>query len=343
MVTKRPFDLPAAVTPGASSPSLTPSVPALPPADAPPRTEYAPLPATPTGGALTRCAPSPRGGDHLPFEWSLNPYRGCELACGYCCARYNNGFLGLADPLDFERRVFGKEDLPRLLAKDLETRVAPGQRIALGTATDPYQPFEREKEITRQCLRVFARHEGLRLSITTKSDLVLRDLDLLRVIARRSALHVNLSVTTLDRRLAADLEPRAPTPTRRLRAVRSLAAEGIETGVFLMPVLPGLTDGPRMLEDVAEAAAAAGARYLCHQVVFLREPTRSFWLARLGEKWPALVGRYRRWFADGVHADQDLLAAVARRVARLRRRHGLADGPTDRAPADPQLALPFGG
>jgi DNA repair photolyase len=132
-------------------------------------------------------------------------------------------------------------------------------------------------------------------------------------------------------------------PTRRLRAVRALAAEGIETGVFLMPVLPGLTDGPRMLEDVGEAASAAGARYLRHQVVFLREPTRSFWLARLGERWPALVGRYRRWFAGGVRADPDLLAAVARRVTRIRRRYGLADGPTDRAPADPQLALPFGG
>ena len=318
---------------------------APPEAEAPPsadplpetvRAVYAPMPASPTGGALSRFQ-----GEHLPFEWSLNPYRGCEFACGYCYARYTHGFLGLDDPLDFERRIFGKEDLPRRLVDDLDTKVAPGQRIAIGTATDPYQPFEREKEITRGCLRVLARRSGLRLSITTKSDLVLRDLDLLRVIAGRSSLHVNVTITTLDRRLASFLEPRAPTPTRRLAAVRALAAEGIETGVFLMPVLPGLTDGARAIEDVASAAASAGARYLCHQVLFLREPTRSFWLARLRGRWPALAARHRRWFAAGTNASGDLREAVARRVVRARRRAGLADGPADRAPPEPQLALPF--
>src|SRR5688572_17563780 len=113
-----------------------------PPVEVPavgPRASYTPLPATPTGGALSRVA-----GTGLPFEWSLNPYRGCELACAYCYARYTHGFLGMDDPLDFERRILGKEDLPRLLQRDLETRVVRGQRIALGTATDPYQPFERE-------------------------------------------------------------------------------------------------------------------------------------------------------------------------------------------------------
>jgi DNA repair photolyase len=300
------------------------------------------MPASPTSGALSRCDSFHGRGD-VPFEWSLNPYRGCEFACGYCYARYTHAFLGLDDPRDFERRIFWKEDLPRLLSHDLQRRVRPGQRIALGTATDPYQPAERQQEITRGCLRVFARHQGLRLSITTKSDLVTRDLDLLRVIAGRSSLHVNLSLTTLDRRMARTLEPRAPTPERRLAALRALAAEGIETGVFLMPVLPGLTDGTGDFEALARAARSAGARYLCHQVVFLREPTRRVWMDLLRERFPALVARYERWFSGGAYAEEDLRAAVARRVARARRAAGLADGPTDRAPADPQLTFDYRG
>jgi len=295
-----------------------------------------PLPVGASAGALSRCE-----GGGMPFEWTLNPYRGCEFACGYCYARYTHGYLGLEDPRDFERRIFHKEGLPRALARDLDHRVAKGHRIAIGTATDPYQPAERRLGVTRDCLRVMARGSGLRVSITTKSDLVERDLDLLRVLASRGSLHVNFSVTTMDRRLARVLEPRAPSPERRLRALRTLAADGIETGVFLMPVLPGLTDGPGALEEVASEAAAAGARYVVHQVVFLREPTRSFWMGLLREKYPALVARYGRWFAGGAHIDDALRAGVARRVARVRRRLRLADGPSDRAPPDPQLTLGF--
>jgi DNA repair photolyase len=305
-----------------------------------PRAAYAALPPTPGGAALSRYVPAP-GARELPFEWTLNPYRGCEIGCGYCYARYVHGFLGLDDPRDFERRIFGKEDLPRLLARDLERRVAPGQRIALGTATDPYQPVEREREITRECLRVLARASGLRLSVTTKSDLVLRDLDLLRVIARRSSLHVNVTITTVDRRLARVLEPRAVTPARRLAAVRALAAEGIETGVFLMPVLPCLTDLPGMPESVARDAAAAGARYLCHRPVFLREPSLSHWLSVLAASFPALVRAYREGFAGRAEGDPGYRPALSRRMERVRRRHRLAAGPSDRAPPSPQLTLAF--
>ncbi len=318
--------------------------PGPPPAADDVRVERLPLPPAAGGGALSRYRPAPDG-RALPFEWTLNPYRGCEFACGYCYARYTHGFLGLDDPVAFEKRIFVKDDLAPALARDLDRRVAPGHRIALGTATDPYQPAERVHQVTRACLQVMARRAAggrpLRLSITTKSDLVLRDLDLLRVLARHGSLHVNVSITTLDRRLARLLEPRAPTPERRLRVVRVLAAEGIETGVFLMPVLPGLTDDPGALEHVVARAAECGARYLVHQVAFLREPTRSFWLDRVGRDFPALLERYRRWYAGGAHADGDLRAAVARRVSRSRRRHGLAESPTDAAPPDPQLLLGF--
>ncbi len=304
------------------------------------------LPRGESGGALSRC-----DSGHLPFEWTLNPYRGCEFGCKYCYARYTHGYLGLEDPLDFERKVFVKEDLPRALARDLDRRVLPGHRIAVGTATDPYQPAERVHGVTRACLEVAARRRGLRLSITTRSDLVLRDLDLLRVIAARSSLHVSLSVTTLDRALAGALEPKAASPMRRLQALRALRAEGIEAGVFLMPVLPGLTDGPGRtdetgrvlekgaLEAVIDAAADAGAAYLVHQVVFLREPARSFWTDYLRREHPGLVVRYARWFARGASADPDLREAVARRVARARRRRRLASAPRDTGPPDPQLTL----
>ena len=319
----------------------------------------APLPSSATAGALSRCAArgpvhvgagSDRAGtsktEPLPFEWTLNPYRGCEFACGYCFARATHWYLGFDDPGDFERRIFWKEDMARALSRDMERRVAPGQRIAIGTATDPYQPLERRKEITRSCLRVFARRaaagdHGLRLSITTKSDLVLRDLDLLRVIAASNSLHVNLSLSTLDPDLARDLEPGAPSPQKRLHVLRTLAAEGIETGVFLMPVIPGLTDAPGAVEDAAAAAAAHGAGYLVHQCLFLREPVRSWWLERLRKIRPALVARHEEWYRERTHAGVDYRRSLALRVARARRAAGLADGPSDRAPADPQLTLPL--
>jgi len=330
--------------PPAAEPALADRVadaPSPPPAPAVPPVEergilVAALPAAPSGSALSRY--DPKGG-RLPFEWSLNPYRGCEIGCGYCYARYTHRWLGHEDPADFERRIYAKEDLPRMLARDLERRVARGQRIAVGTVTDPYQPAERSRELTRACLRVFARHAGLRLSITTKSDMILRDLDILRVIAKRGSLHVNFSFTTVDRRLARVLEPRAATPGRRLAAIRALSAEGIEAGVFLMPVLPGLTDSAEALDAVGRAAAAAGAKYLCHQVVFLREPTKSHWRGFLRARFPALAPRYDAWFAKGAYAEDDLREVVARRVARVRRAHRLADAPSDTAPADPQLSL----
>ncbi|NUN52879.1 MAG: radical SAM protein, partial [Planctomycetaceae bacterium] len=270
----------------------------------------APFPPSAGGGALSRCD------RQMPFEWTLNPYRGCEYACGYCYARATHWYLGFDDPADFERRIFFKEDLARSLARDLERRVSPGQRIAVGTATDPYQPLERRKEITRSCLRVFARRaaagdRGLRLSITTKSDLVLRDLDLLRVIAAAGSLHVNLSLSTLDPRLARDLEPLAPAPQRRLMTLHALAAEGIEAGVFLMPVLPGLTDGPGEIEAVAEKVAANGGRYLVHQCLFLREPVRAYWLERLRTIRPALVARHEEWYRGRAQAGTDYRRALA--------------------------------
>ncbi len=193
----------------------------------------------------------------LPFDYSLNAYRGCEHGCIYCYARPSHGYLNLSPGLDFETRLFAKPEAASLLRQEL---AKPGYRcspIALGSNTDPYQPIEREWGITRQILAVLAecRHP---LSIVTKSALIERDLDLLEQLARNDLVQVFISVTTLDTELARKLEPRAASPRRRLQAIRTLNEAGVPCGVFVAPVIPFLTDAE--LENVLHAAHDQGAR-----------------------------------------------------------------------------------
>ena len=203
----------------------------------------------------------------VPFDRSINPYRGCEHGCVYCFARPTHAWLGLSPGLDFESRLFAKPDAPELLAREL---ARPGYQpavMALGTNTDPYQPIEREHRITRRILEVLAACNHP-VGIVTKSALVARDIDILAPMAARRLARVYLSVTTLDSGLARRLEPRAPTPARRLETMRLLAAAGIPVGVMVAPVIPALTD--HEIERILEAAAAAGATSGGH--VLLRLP-----------------------------------------------------------------------
>jgi DNA repair photolyase len=215
--------------------------------------EYFTLPAR---SLLNRCV-SGRG---LPFTWTINPYRGCEFACKYCYARYTHEFMEMRNGVDFEQKIYVKQHTAELLRHDLR-RVKPGEPIALGTATDPYQPAERRYEITRGILQEFARHRGFELGIVTKSNLVLRDIDLLREVALHNRLSIHITVTTMNVELARILEPRAPRPDLRIDAVRHLSEAGINVGVSSSPVLPGITDSPADLEAVVRAAAEAGARH----------------------------------------------------------------------------------
>jgi DNA repair photolyase len=192
----------------------------------------------------------------IPFDRSVNPYRGCEHGCVYCYARPTHAWLGLSPGLDFETRLFYKPDAAQLLAREL---AAPGYRpatLVLGANTDPYQPVERRLRLTRRILEVLAecRHP---VAITTKSAGVLRDLDLLAPMAQQRLAAVQVSITTLDKALARRLEPRAASPARRLEAIRALAEAGVPAGVLVSPVIPGLTD--QDLERVLAAAAEAGA------------------------------------------------------------------------------------
>jgi DNA repair photolyase len=273
----------------------------------------------------------------MPFEWTINPYRGCEFGCTYCYARYTHEYLGLEGWLDFEKTIYVKSQAARRLEEEARGGRLRGRSIALGTATDPYQPAERRFGVTRSLLEVLARQEGLRLSITTKSDLVTRDLDLLSTIRARSRLHVNFSITTLWPPLARRLEPRAPTPLKRLMALRRLADAGIECGVFVMPILPALTDDDANLTSVAAAAAEYGARFLIGQALFLRPSARRVFLPFLEAERPPLAAAYRRAFAGGSRLSPAYRERLAAKLACLRRRFGLAEGPAPDA-AHPRAA-----
>ena len=192
----------------------------------------------------------------LGFDRSINPYRGCEHGCVYCFARPTHAYLGLSPGLDFETKLFAKHDAAAILARELAKPSYRPLPIGLGTNTDPYQPVERELGITRQILEVLDRFNHP-VTIVTKSALILRDLDILSRMAQRGLVDATVSVTTLDADLARKLEPRAPTPPRRLAAIEALAAAGIPTGVLAAPMIPALND--QELEAILGAATARGA------------------------------------------------------------------------------------
>lgn len=272
----------------------------------------------PCRSILNRCT-----SDRMPFDWTINPYRGCEFGCGYCYARYSHEFLGMPDWIDFQTRILVKREAPALLPAELTRERLDGTSIAVGTVTDPYQPAEREFRVTRGTLEVLSRARGLRLSITTKSSLITRDLDLLQAIARRSSLTIHVSLITLNRRLARILEPRAPTPERRLATIRALSGGGLRVGVFAMPVLPGLTDSSRAMDGLVRRSAEAGATHFVAQMLFLRGSARQGFLARLEKDFPALSGPYRRAFSRTAYlprAARDRLAAM---VGSLKRKYGI--------------------
>jgi DNA repair photolyase len=232
----------------------------------------------------------------LGFAWSINPYRGCEFACRYCYARYTHEFMELP-PEDFERKIFMKQNAAWLLEQELK-QVRDGQEIALGTATDPYQPAERHARITESLLEVLARQRGLRIGVVTKSTLIERDIALLQRIAERNTLVLHLTITTPNAALARLLEPRAPRPDLRLRTVSKLSQAGLRTGVLCSPVLPGITDTGKALDAMAKRAKEAGADFFCAQPLFLKPCSKDIYLKFICEHFPALEGMYRQRFAS---------------------------------------------
>jgi DNA repair photolyase len=277
--------------------------------------EYFTLPAR---SLLNRCV-SGRG---LPFTWTINPYRGCEFACKYCYARYTHEFMEMRDGVAFEQKIYVKQQTAELLRHDLR-RVKRGEVIALGTATDPYQPAERRYEVTRGILEEFARHRGFELGIVTKSNLIVRDLDLLRDVSRNNSLSVHMTVTTLNVELARILEPRAPRPDLRMDAVRQLSEGGINVGVSCSPVLPGITDSPADLEAVVRGAAAAGARHIFGGPLFLKPCSAAIFLPFLEQNFPHLVTNYRQRYQDRAFLPPAYGKRIAQLVAQFREKYGI--------------------
>ena len=261
--------------------------------------------------------------------WSINPYVGCAFGCTYCYARYAHRYAldralsasaredalreeieSIPPWLAFERHVLVKENAATLLADELRpggprlTALHGGEVVVIGTATDPYQPAERRFRITRRVLETLAAHEGLSIVVITKSPLITRDIDVLRRITDRSALTIHLSLITMRRELARLIEPRAPTPDARIRALARLSAAGIDVGINVMPVLPGITDNPSDLVDLVQEVATAGATHVNACSLRLRATARARYLPFIAENFPHLADRYARSYASSHHLGQ---------------------------------------
>ncbi|MEJ7812258.1 MAG: radical SAM protein [Gemmatimonadaceae bacterium] len=310
--------------------------------------------------------------------WSINPYIGCAFGCAYCYARYAHRYVMErvvaaedADPglrselrempawLAFERHIVVKENAPAALRRSLRngsakhTSLAEGDTIVVGTATDPYQPAERRYRVTRGVLEVLAEHPGLSVVIITKSPLVTRDIDVLARIARHSELCVHLSLITLDRELARRIEPRAPTPESRVRALERLRGAGIEAGINCMPVLPGITDAPADLEALVKRVAQAGATYVGACALRLQSSARRRYLPFIAAEFPHLAESYRAAYASSHTVGERYREGLSRYMKALCRKYGVrasdygeSDGDEERetpeeAPGEAQLQLGF--
>jgi DNA repair photolyase len=271
--------------------------------------------------------------------WSINPYVGCAFGCAYCYARFTHRYVtdrtpvGDREPLPpwlaFERRIIVKRNAPKVLRDTLRhgsdrlQGLIKGEALVIGTATDPYQPAERRFRITRGILEVLAEHGDMRIDIITKGPLVTRDIDLLKRISRQSRLRVNVSLITVDRALARRIEPRTATPDARLRAAEKLVKAGIDVGINVAPVLPGVTDDPAALDALLARIAAAGVTHIFADTLRLRSDARKVYLPVIEAEFPELGPRYRATYAKGHSVGDRYRAGMRRVLARLCAAHGI--------------------
>jgi DNA repair photolyase len=265
--------------------------------------------------------------------WSINPYVGCEFGCTYCYARDTHRYAveragtrdvaGEMPPwLAFEKRILVKTEIAERLARTLDPSKLGSDSLVIGTATDPYQPAERRYRLTRSILEVLARFRGLRIGIISKSPLVTRDIDVLRKLSERNEITVNVSLSTLDSRLARRLELRSPVPSARIRALGRLSAAGIHAGLLVAPIVPGITDDREGLSRLLAAAKEAGARYVVGSALRLGPAARHRFLPHLAREFPDLTERYRRHYGAREGVSRDYQEALTRRLEQLQREHG---------------------
>jgi DNA repair photolyase len=278
--------------------------------------EYFSLPAR---SLLNRCT-----AERMPFTWTINPYRGCEFACKYCYARYTHEFMEMHDGLDFERKIYVKQHAAEMLRRDLR-KVKPGEDIAIGTATDPYQPAERRFEVTRSIIEELTLHEGLSVGVVSKSTLMLRDIDLFKQIAAKNDFEINLTVTTIDSKLARILEPRAPRPDLRLKAIRKLTEAGIHAGVIIAPVMPEINDSPEQLGALVKAVKDAGGHYVFANALFLKPCSEAVFMPWLEKEFPNLARRYHERYEKRAFLPDAYRKRLSSLMAALRTKHGFPD------------------
>jgi DNA repair photolyase len=265
--------------------------------------------------------------------WSINPYVGCEFGCTYCYARDTHRYAversGLPpEPLPdweaFERRILVKRGVDEVLQRTLDPARLNGQPLVIGTATDPYQPAERRFQLTRRILQALLRFRGLAIEIISKSPLVVRDIDLLQQLGERHEVTVNVSLATLDRRLARRLELKSPVPEARLRGLGRLTAAGVYAGLLMAPILPGITDSRAGMGRLMGAAKEAGARYVVGSALRLGPAARRRFLPVLAREFPELAERYARHYARREGVSPAYQRALSERIQELRRRHGFS-------------------
>jgi DNA repair photolyase len=292
--------------------------------------------------------------------WSINPYVGCEFGCTYCYARDTHRWVveraerryggtaversgdttvggsaasaglppyrrsALPPEEAFEKEILVKSEVAEVLARTLKPAQVAGHTLVIGTATDPYQPAERQFRLTRRILEVLRSYHGLSIGIITKSPLITRDLDLLQVLSQRHEVSVNISLATADRRLARRLELRSPVPEARLRALRRLTQGGVYAGLLVAPIIPGITDDWAGLARLIEAAKEAGARYVVGSALRLGPAARHRFLPLLEQEFPQLAERYRRHYAGKDHVSQSYQDALTRRLRALQQAFGFS-------------------
>jgi DNA repair photolyase len=260
----------------------------------------------------------------MPFGWSLNPYTGCVHRCTFC---YVRAFELRADrPADdrYGRSIRVKVNVADVLAREVGRPSWSGETVAIGAATDPYQPAEGRYRLTRACIEVLGR-ASTPFSIITRGPLIVRDIDVLADAARRTDVSVMFSVPTLDPEVWRTTEPGTAPPRQRLRALSALVGAGIKAGVGMAPILPGLSDRPEQLAEVVKAVRAAGATSVWANLLYLRPGTKEHFLAALAKDWPEELERYEQLYARGAYLPRSEADPVRIRVRDLAREHGVRD------------------
>jgi DNA repair photolyase len=279
----------------------------------------------------------------MPFNWSLNPYTGCVHRCTFCYVRAFELRADRASGDGYGRTVLVKTNIAQVLRTELARRSWRRETVALGSATDPYQPAEGRYRLTRRCLEALHDHRTP-AGITTRGPMVIRDIDILAALSRRAKVTVAVSVPSLDPDVVARTEPGTAPPHQRLRAVRTLVDAGIRAGVLMAPILPGISDGVAAMDEVMRAACDAGAAFVGVSPLRLAPGTREHFLNRLAADWPELVPAYRRLYAGRTGLPPSYTSGLQQTVGRLREQHRVEDRPArfiTPAPAPAQLALPL--